>query len=160
MRVKIAAASSRSKSIFAVLIATMVITVMPSAMTGTAHAADTAWNVQEIYLTDLPSSGMTKGEVQRRIYIPEGKTYGWFPYVMSRYGAPAHPRGGQCGGREIYLGAGWYTWKDELFPLDKYYAQLLSLDPDNPAWNTVYFQCDYEIRPADWYTWGSGLDPH
>jgi hypothetical protein len=126
-----------------------------SAATGSAGAAEWASNMKTQRLAAYPTSGMDRAVVERRIYLAEGN-YLWH-----------HTPNDGCR-RDIYLGAGWYTWRDILVPdggpfsQEKYgfYHHYAMLDPDNPNWETAERYCKWTFND-DWtVTWGSVLGPY
>ncbi|MDG4785082.1 hypothetical protein O7626_03905 [Micromonospora sp. WMMD1102] len=137
------------------LVSAMVATtaILPIT-TGPAQAAPTTFNLRTQFLTNLVLPAMQASHVERRIELAEG-TYGWFPWVKPDVRAKEY-----CGGREIKLGAGWYTWHDVLLPQSGYYIMDSWLIPDNENWPAVLNRCDFFVDVADNYRWGSGLDPH
>lgn len=110
-----------------------------------------AYNAKTQYLTASPNDSMPLSCVERRIYLAEGR-YDWIEFV-ELYG-----RSEQAIRYNLYLGAGWYTWKDCLDPATGNYYQTNYLDPDNPNWVTVYGSQTWWSGTGD-VTWGSYLRP-
>jgi hypothetical protein len=134
-------------------VAIAVVAMVPTTP-GVVHAAaPTALDVHYQSLTSAPVPSMDYGWVHRRIWLEAG-TYGWFTYIQP------NANGGDCNNRDIYLGAGWYEWADRLIPQQGTYFHDSKLDPDNPAWGTVFITCSHITLRAGYYTWGSALDPH
>ncbi|GAB2587410.1 hypothetical protein GCM10027168_20270 [Streptomyces capparidis] len=111
-----------------------------------ASAAPIAYNTKTQWLTADPDSSLPQSCVQRRITLASGH-YDW-----GIIGAAERP--------DLYLGAGGYTWKDCLTPEDGYYIQQSSLDPDNPAWQTIFLTDYWFLADSQTMQWGSYLDPH
>jgi hypothetical protein len=138
------------------LIVALAAIAMLAAMASPVQAAyPTEYNQKTQVLTDEPRTGMAGSEVVRTILLAPGR-YGWWTYVSPR----ATPIGGDCDGREIDLGWGWYDWVDTLVPHDGYYEQTTGLVPHNLDWPIVELRCSWRIEFANTYTWGSALDPH
>ncbi|MBE8524816.1 hypothetical protein ILP97_46305 [Amycolatopsis sp. H6(2020)] len=111
-----------------------------------APAAEIAHNTKSQYLTNRPTSGLPKSCVERRISLATGR-YDW-----AQQGGPGERL-------DLYLGAGWYAWKDCLEPRSGYYRHTTSLNPDNPDWQTIELRGDWKPAVAGPWTWGSYLDP-
>lgn len=118
-------------------------------------AAPTEYHQKTQVLTDEPKPGVASSQVVRNILLGPGR-YGWWTYVSPR----ATPVAGDCDGREIDLGWGWYQWIDTLVPHDGYYEHISGLVPFNSDWPAVELRCSWRIEFANTYTWGSALDPH
>jgi hypothetical protein len=128
------------------LVVMATISVMLPVSAGTAHAAGEAYNHKYEYITANPNSGMPISVVSRRIYLASGN-YQWRSIRQSR----------ECN-RNIYLGAGWYLWIDQLWPKDGYYDHYSYLDPDNPG-GTALLRCKWTKTVSQNETWGSYLVP-
>ncbi|MBF8190998.1 hypothetical protein ITP53_35885 [Nonomuraea sp. K274] len=136
------------------LVTTAVFMMLLPITTGTAYAAETAYNVKTQWLTARPTSGMPLGLVSRQIELRAG-TYGWFTYV-------APPAVGTCQNYTGPIIGGTYTWSDQLWPGAPsvgYYRHdaYLSLNGGGAAYK---ISCTFQLRSDGDYTWGSALDPH
>lgn len=124
----------------------MALPIMSGGAFAATQSLPSAENTKTQYVTNNPRAGMAWGSVQRRIYLASG-TYSChtIPTTACR--------------RDIYLGAGWYTWTDGLEARNGSYGQYSQLDPDNPAWKTAQISCTWPLNVSGTYRWGSALLP-
>jgi hypothetical protein len=111
---------------------------------GTAQAAAIAYNQKNQFLTAYPADSMATSCKSRRIWLASG-TYDW-GQLMATHSYLVRP--------DMYLGAGWYTWKDCLDPKDSYYSHTTWLDPDNPNWVTASINGLWNLTYSGNYNWG------
>jgi hypothetical protein len=126
------------------LVATAVVATVLPVTAGAANAGE-AQNAKTQYLTSNPKPGMPASIVQRRIYLAAGR-YAWRDMRTSNV----------CG-YGLNIGAGWYTWRDELYPRNGDYMRFGYLDPDTPGWATASLTCRWQFSVSQNLTWGSYL---
>ncbi|SEQ10240.1 hypothetical protein SAMN04487983_100369 [Streptomyces sp. yr375] len=110
-------------------------------------AGETATNKRTQYIAKYPATN-AHSCINRRIYLASD----WYTWRLTGLETGAADR-------SIYLASGWYAWQDCLDYLGPgSYDQDSSLDPENPAYDTVRFSVfDYSVG-RDYY-WGSSLTP-
>lgn len=128
---------------------TALLGVATLGASGTASAADTAHNRKTQYLTAEPTSDMPTSCVERRIKLATG----YYDWKMEHHSS-------EEGRHDFRIGAGWYTWKDCLYPYDGFYVQQSTLNPDNPDWDTAILTDSWSLAFSQSIQWGSKLDPH
>ncbi|MEU8361098.1 hypothetical protein AB0C27_34290 [Nonomuraea sp. NPDC048882] len=128
--------------------------------TGTAYAADTAFNVKTQWLAEWAVRTMPMELVRREIWLEGDKgDYGWFTYVNP----PAEVYvGAPC---ETYTGPiieGTYIWTSQIWPghpWDGWY-RIDSYLTHKTGGAAYTIRCNFRIPGDGDYTWGSALDPH
>ncbi|MDT0532353.1 hypothetical protein RM555_25455 [Micromonospora sp. DSM 115977] len=131
--------------------AVVLALAMLPVVSGTAQAADVAYNQKNQRLEARPNSGMPIASVSREITLQDG-TYGWWTFPTS---APCQTYTGR-------ILPGTYTWTDQLWPgvpSVGTYRHHSYLTEEDGGWS-YHIQCDFQLSATGSYTWGSGLDPH
>lgn len=131
------------------LIGALLGSTVLSATPAAANPNPTAYNSKSQYLGAYPVDSWPTACVNRRIYLAAGH-YDWALFMAN---SVVVKRAG------FYLGSGWYDWTDCLDPQNERYWHTSTLNPDNPAWETVSVSGGRLVTISGARAWGSYLDP-
>jgi hypothetical protein len=149
------------RATLAIVFGLLISAVSAGALPATASAGVPAYNQNVQTLTVFPNPGNSTC-IQRRIYLAAGNYYRELSMLRTSDGS------GQAINGNMYLGTGWYTWRNCIQGNpDWSFSYLMSdiLDPDNPNWGTSTWSNIFDLTSTSTclfvcdFSWGARLQP-